>query len=331
MPDAPLVRTLPEGPLDLVGDVHGELDALRSLLEHLGYEEGGGHPAGRRLVFLGDLVDRGPDSPAVVRLVAGLVGDGGAACVLGNHELNLLLGLRKEGNAWFYGEADEVMGQPPRPVPQRPADARTRARILAFFRSLPLALERADLRAVHAAWDRQAVEQVRGRSDAVRAARDFKQIVEEGFRLRPPADDTERKLALQNGNPVRVLTSGPERRLAWPSWAGGRPRREGRVPWWEGYGPGEPFCVFGHYWRVLLPGEDRFDGLFDDARPHAALGRGATHCAWTTRSASGTSSGLRACLQRRTGPGWPPCGGPSGCSSSTTARWCRWAEPPRRS
>ncbi len=276
MPDAPLVRPLPEGPLDLVGDVHGEIDALRSLLDHLGYDEGGRHPAGRRLVFLGDLVDRGPDSPGVVRLVAGLVEDDRASCLLGNHELNLLLGLRKEGNGWFFGEADEALGRPERPVPQRPADGRTRERILAFFHGLPLALERADLRAVHAAWDRQAIDRVRGRTDALRVAWEFRHLVEEGFRLRPPADDVERKLALQNGNPVKVLTSGPERRLVWPSHASGRPRREGRVPWWEGYGRDQPFCVFGHYWRILLPGEDRHDGLFDDARPHSALGEGGT-------------------------------------------------------
>jgi hypothetical protein len=276
MPDAPLVRTLPEGPLDLVGDVHGEIDALRSVLDCLGYDEGGGHPAGRKLVFLGDLVDRGPDSPAVFRIVARLVGDGRAQCVLGNHELNLLLDLRKEGNAWFFGEANEVMGQPARPVPQRAADERTREQMVVFFRSLPLALERADLRVVHAAWDRRAIDSVRGRTDALRAASEFRQLVEEGLRLRPPADDTERKLALQNGNPVKVLTSGPERRLARVSRASGKPRLEGRAPWWEGYGRDEPFCVFGHYWRVLLSGEDRLDYLFDDARPHAALGKGGT-------------------------------------------------------
>jgi hypothetical protein len=144
---------LPRGLLDLVGDVHGEIDALRLLMACLGYDNGR-HPDGRKLVLLGDLVDRGPDSPAVVRLVARLVEDGRATCVLGNHELNLLLGLRREGNGWFFGEADEAMGQPARPVPQKATGGRTRDWLSAFFRGLPLALERADLRAVHAGWDR---------------------------------------------------------------------------------------------------------------------------------------------------------------------------------
>lgn len=61
-----LVRELFSGPLDIVGDIHGEIDALRSLMSVLGYGPNGVHPSGRRLVFIGDLSDRGPDSPAVL-------------------------------------------------------------------------------------------------------------------------------------------------------------------------------------------------------------------------------------------------------------------------
>ena len=60
-----LVGQLFDGPLDIIGDIHGEIDALESLLIHLGYEEDGAHPEGRRLVFVGDLVDRGPDSAGI--------------------------------------------------------------------------------------------------------------------------------------------------------------------------------------------------------------------------------------------------------------------------
>ncbi|MFK5004614.1 metallophosphoesterase, partial [Klebsiella pneumoniae] len=60
------------GPFDIIGDVHGCLDELTALLARLGYEPAGPggvpvHPAGRRAVFVGDLVDRGPDSPGVLR------------------------------------------------------------------------------------------------------------------------------------------------------------------------------------------------------------------------------------------------------------------------
>jgi hypothetical protein len=60
-----LVRPLFDGPIDVVGDVHGEIDALHDLLRHPGYIRHGDHPEGRRLVFLGDLTDRGPDRPSV--------------------------------------------------------------------------------------------------------------------------------------------------------------------------------------------------------------------------------------------------------------------------
>jgi hypothetical protein len=268
-----LVRPLFDGPLDLVGDIHGEIDATHSLLGHLGYSTDGTHPQGRRLVFLGDLVDRGPDSPAVVRLVRGLVEDGSAQCVLGNHELNLLLGRRKEGNAWFFGEPDESMGRPARLVPQAPADDLLREQILAFFRRLPLALERPDLRAVHACWDNDAVGQVRHRSDVVATAREFRRAIEDDLRRRPAADDVGRKLAFRNRNPVQVLTSGPERRLRRSSAADGK----GRLAWWQEYGRDEPFCVFGHYWRVRLP-DDEFEHLFDEGQPYAALGAGRALC-----------------------------------------------------
>ncbi len=64
-----LIQELFSGPIDIVGDIHGEIEALRQLLKSLGYDQYGIHPDGRRLVFVGDLVDRGPNSPAVVELV----------------------------------------------------------------------------------------------------------------------------------------------------------------------------------------------------------------------------------------------------------------------
>ncbi len=68
-----LVKPLFDGPLDIVGDVHGEIDALTILLRRLGYSPEGSHPEGRRLAFVGDLVDRGPASPAVVEGVRRLI------------------------------------------------------------------------------------------------------------------------------------------------------------------------------------------------------------------------------------------------------------------
>jgi protein phosphatase len=90
------------GPFDLIGDVHGCYAELRALLERLGYgvEDEGDitvtPPEGRRAVFLGDLVDRGPDTPRVLELVMGMVEAGSALCVSGNHDAKLLKALRGE-------------------------------------------------------------------------------------------------------------------------------------------------------------------------------------------------------------------------------------------
>ncbi|MFI8190119.1 polynucleotide kinase-phosphatase [Streptomyces sp. NPDC085946] len=73
------------GPFDIIGDVHGCSAELEALLGKLGYADGV-HPQGRTAVFVGDLVDRGPDSPGVLRRVMAMVKSGNALCVPGNHE-----------------------------------------------------------------------------------------------------------------------------------------------------------------------------------------------------------------------------------------------------
>ncbi|MFC9613680.1 polynucleotide kinase-phosphatase [Streptomyces sp. NPDC056938] len=73
------------GPFDIIGDIHGCASELETLLTGLGYVDGV-HPEGRTAVFVGDLVDRGPDSPGVLRRVMAMVKSGHALCVPGNHE-----------------------------------------------------------------------------------------------------------------------------------------------------------------------------------------------------------------------------------------------------
>jgi protein phosphatase len=77
------------GPFDIIGDVHGCIDELRDLIAKLGGSVEGdvARPAsGRRLVFLGDLVDRGPDSVGVLRLVMNMAAVGEALVLPGNHD-----------------------------------------------------------------------------------------------------------------------------------------------------------------------------------------------------------------------------------------------------
>ncbi len=105
------------GPFDVIGDVHGCRAELEALLASLGYEvtrdeagrpAGARHPAGRRAVFVGDLVDRGPDTPGVLRLVMGMIAGGDALCVPGNHENKLLRALRGRKVQVTHGLAESL-------------------------------------------------------------------------------------------------------------------------------------------------------------------------------------------------------------------------------
>ena len=101
------------GPFDFIGDVHGCADELVALLSELGYEvpsdrSTASHPAGRRAFFVGDLVDRGPDSPGVLRLVMGMVGDGNATCIPGNHENKLWRALNGRNVQVSHGLAETL-------------------------------------------------------------------------------------------------------------------------------------------------------------------------------------------------------------------------------
>jgi len=95
------------GPFDVIGDVHGCGDELEQLLAALGYVVGAArsdgspwdgpvyaHPAGRKAIFLGDLVDRGPRVVDTLRLVLNMVEAGNALCVPGNHDMKLMRKLQ---------------------------------------------------------------------------------------------------------------------------------------------------------------------------------------------------------------------------------------------
>ncbi|MEW2417612.1 polynucleotide kinase-phosphatase [Streptomyces sp. NPDC046866] len=95
------------GPFDIIGDIHGCSSELETLLAKLGYADGA-HPEGRTAVFVGDLVDRGPDSPGVLRRVMGMVATGNALCVPGNHENKLGRYLKGSKVQLTHGLAETV-------------------------------------------------------------------------------------------------------------------------------------------------------------------------------------------------------------------------------
>ncbi|GER92067.1 hypothetical protein KDW_62290 [Dictyobacter vulcani] len=106
------------GPFDIIGDVHGCFAELSMLLQELGYEIKRDeqaesqfqvrHPEGRKVVFLGDLVDRGPATPAVLRLVMDMVESGVALCVPGNHDVKLLRKLKGKDVSLKHGIVESL-------------------------------------------------------------------------------------------------------------------------------------------------------------------------------------------------------------------------------
>lgn len=293
-----LIQPLPPGPLDIVGDIHGELSALQDLLHHLGYDDSGRHPQARTLVFVGDFVDRGPDSPGVVDLVQRLVESGNACAIAGNHEINLLRHDPKDGAGWYF---EERLASDTTKYSQfaRATNTLQRARIETFLNGLPLALERADLRVIHAAWHAPDVDKARAmplgtaraeydhweaqaaavaqqRSIAERMAAEksiWPYSLEDGEHCPPFLQahcDNELNKALFN--PLKVLTCGLERQTPEPFFAGNKWRFVERMAWWNSYAEDTPVVV-GHYWRSTLPAQTTHEGLFRGAAPFAWLGR----------------------------------------------------------
>lgn len=322
------VQHLFDGPIDIVADIHGEISALDALIGRLGYTRDGKHPRGRRLVFLGDLVDRGEDSPAVVERVADMVVAGRAQCVLGNHELNLLRGQKREGNGWFQSERDDhdlAAGYFRESI--RATDGQ-RTHFLAWFDSLPVALERQDLRVVHACWEAQAINRLllshqrpslayRTFSDDISVLLERsgmnQQRAEELSTWGGILDDPAASVPMldgiaaidairQSSHPLKAATSGLERQAPAPFFATGKWRMTERVAWWNEY-EDEAAVIFGHYWRWPLSQEEataraRGPNLFAGSEPFQWLGpRKNAMCIdwcvglrWKERIA-GTSSG----------------------------------------
>jgi protein phosphatase len=107
-----------KGPFDIIGDIHGCFEELVALLKQLGYvvttdtSSSFGievvPPAARRAVFVGDLVDRGPNTPAVLRLVMGMIQSGTAFCVPGNHDIKLMRKLKGKDVQISHGLAESL-------------------------------------------------------------------------------------------------------------------------------------------------------------------------------------------------------------------------------
>jgi protein phosphatase len=121
---------------DVIGDIHGCSDALRRLCDSLGYDENYNHEEGRRLIFSGDLINRGPDSIGVLNVISGLVSRGRARLTLGNHDDALMRWLRGEHFDTSKGGLAQTIAQ----IEARPERKTLKKAILTLSQRAPLYL-----------------------------------------------------------------------------------------------------------------------------------------------------------------------------------------------
>jgi hypothetical protein len=263
---------------DIIGDVHGQFDKLVALLSHLGYRDSGGawrHPD-RSVIFVGDLIDRGPKQLATVDLVRRMMDAGCARCVVGNHEFNAI--------AWATPDPD-IPGKFLRDH-HKPGSREQHAAFLEevegthlqkeitdWFKTLPLWLDLGGIRLVHACWHQPSMDQLRPLMGENQTLTD--ELVSLGSRKGHWAHQA-----------LEVICKGPEVEL--PEGFSfkdkeGKVRTEVRVRWWQedlstyrkaAIGPpaemqmipdlpmpaewaGHPYSgspvLFGHYWFTGKP------------------------------------------------------------------------------
>ncbi|MGB3485875.1 MAG: metallophosphoesterase [Mycobacterium sp.] len=272
---------------DIIGDVHGCADQLEALLRALGYRAdasgGFGHPS-RSLIFVGDLVDRGPGQLRVLEMVKATA-DAGAQVVMGNHEFNAV----SYGTEWPVGSGDYLRPHTAKNEQQHRSflDQVTdgvRRSYLDWFRTLPLWLDLGELRVVHACWHDATIRAVERDLGSNRFS-----TTEQWVRSADPGDPLY--------TDVELLLKGPELSLVdygQPAYRDkdNHRRDRARICWWSAGSTlrdlaliagnfttddGEPYpelpeiavsdeaqsyvyegsvpVFFGHYWRSGVPEE----------------------------------------------------------------------------
>lgn len=257
-------------PYDLIGDIHGQHDKLTALLGKLGYMPHGNgfqHPEGRKVIFLGDYIDRGPKVREVLITVRAMVEDGAALAIMGNHEYNTVCYHTPDGkDNWLREHREENNRQVTATLQAFDGREVEWGDWLEWMKRLPMFLDLGALRCVHACWDAPRIKRLTGRS-----------LTEHAFLRASVTKLTPEHRAIEN------VLKGPEI----PASDGklfrdkeGTYRNTIRARWWDirmgltisdlvmppgsmndsmkidpwmlnrlpSYGPEEPPVFFGHYW-----------------------------------------------------------------------------------
>ncbi|WP_315922391.1 metallophosphoesterase [Mesorhizobium sp. SP-1A] len=264
---------------DFIGDIHGHADALEALLDNLGYENKNGayrHSNPNRMaVFLGDLIDRGPDQLLSIDIARRMRDAGTAHVLMGNHELNAIgyatpvpgtksgrhMRLRGPKNRFQHKAFIEAVGE----------DSDLHKEMVEFFSTLPVSFETDELRATHACWHPKSLDAL-------------KPHLNEDGSMKRDALFASFEQGHDLNSPIEIVLKGLEVDL--PEGftftdKGGVVRRKSRIQWWkddatnyrnavmpeEGLedlpeielpdhlkiAPSNKLTFFGHYWMSGTP------------------------------------------------------------------------------
>ena len=220
-------QTAPVTGYDIIGDVHGCADKLTALLKKLGYVERDGtyrHTDQRQVLFVGDLVDRGPSQLKSVAIPRAMVEHGTAQMVIGNHEFNAVAYATRNGDDtdWCRPHTDKNRNQHRVFLDAAEFGSATHRSILDWFMSLPLWLDLGGVRVVHACWHDRSINQLRTQVGAHGGLTD--DLVRAGTTKGHPSYDA-----------IETVLKGPEVKMEGYAYTDkdGNARRKGRVEWWN--------------------------------------------------------------------------------------------------
>ena len=159
--DVPVSSSEHDG-FDVIGDVHGCYNQLVELLHRLGYsdESGAYRHSSRQVVFVGDLIDRGPGQVDVLRLVRAMADAGTALVVMGNHEFNAIAYATPnpdQPGEYLRRHSEKNNSQHAEFLAQIGGGSADHVDVVKWFTTLPLWLDLGDLRVVHACWEPSAM------------------------------------------------------------------------------------------------------------------------------------------------------------------------------
>jgi len=149
---------------DIIGDVHGHADQLKSLLKNMGYKLTGdfySHP-GRKAVFVGDFINRGPKIRETIILIRKMVENGSAFAILGNHEMYAVLYYLRDIEGKYYKKRiPKYQLQINQTLSEFVPHKEELKSHLKWLRTLPMFLDFGDIRVIHACWDDKNVKLIK--------------------------------------------------------------------------------------------------------------------------------------------------------------------------